>query len=65
MGGFDVPGRLIQGLFIAILSGAGVLKTLQDGKDLQSFIICVEMLPAAAGMLLAFPYTEYKGTGKL
>ncbi|KAK9846283.1 hypothetical protein WJX81_000927 [Elliptochloris bilobata] len=52
-----------QGLFIAILTVAGVLKTVEDGKNLQNFLICVEMLPAALGMLYAFPYTEYKGAG--
>ena len=53
----------MQGLFIAILTVAGVLKTVDDGKNLQNFLICVEMLPAALGMLYAFPYTEYKGAG--
>ena len=52
-----------QGLFIAILTVGGVLKTVTDGKNLQNFLICVEMLPAALGMLYAFPYTEYKGAG--
>lgn len=54
-----------QGLFIAILTVGGVLKTVTDGKNLQNFLICVEMLPAALGMLYAFPYTEYKGAGAL
>lgn len=40
-----------------------MLKTVTDGKNLQNFLICVEMLPAALGMLYAFPYTEYKGAG--
>ena len=53
----------MQGLFIAILTVGGVLKTVTDGKNLQNFLICVEMLPAALGMLYAFPYTEYKGAG--
>ncbi len=52
-----------QGLFIAILTVGGVLKSVDDGKNLQNFLICVEMLPAALGMLYAFPYTEYKGAG--
>jgi hypothetical protein len=55
--------RARQGLFIAILTVGGVLKSVDDGKNLQNFLICVEMLPAALGMLYAFPYTEYKGAG--
>lgn len=53
-------GRL-QGLFVAFLVGGGAIATVRDGKNLQNFLICVEMLPAALGMLFAFPYTEYKG----
>ena len=37
---------------------------MEDGKNLQNLLICLEMLPAALGMLVAFPYTEYKGSGK-
>ena len=58
-----IRSHAVQGLFIAILTVAGVLKTVDDGKNLQNFLICVEMLPAALGMLYAFPYTEYKGAG--
>ncbi len=58
-----ICSHAVQGLFIAILTVAGVLKTVDDGKNLQNFLICVEMLPAALGMLYAFPYTEYKGAG--
>lgn len=53
----------MQGLFIAILQVAGSIQTVEDGKNLQNFLICLEMLPAALGMLWAFPYTEYMGTG--
>ena len=42
---------------------AGSLQTVTDGKNLQNFLICLEMLPAALGMMFAFPYTEYKGQG--
>ena len=52
-----------QGLFIAILQVAGSLQTVADGKNLQNLLICLEMLPAALGMMFAFPYTEYKGQG--
>lgn len=53
-----------QGLFIAILQAAGSIATVEDGKNLQNLLVCLEMLPAALGMLVAFPYTEYKGSGK-
>lgn len=53
-----------QGLFIAILQAAGTVSTVEDGKNLQNMLICLEMLPAALGMLVAFPYTEYKGSGE-
>ena len=53
-----------QGLFIAILQAAGSIATVEDGKNLQNLLICLEMLPAALGMLVAFPYTEYKGSGR-
>ena len=39
------------------------LQTVTDGKNLQNLLICLEMLPAALGMMFAFPYTEYKGQG--
>ena len=38
---------------------------MEDGKNLQNLLICLEMLPAVLGMLVAFPYTEYKGSGEL
>lgn len=54
----------LQSLFIAILSGAGVIKTIEDSKNLQNFLIACEMLPAAIFMLWAFPYTDYKTSGE-
>lgn len=54
---------LLQSLFISILSGAGVIKSTEDGKNLQNFLITVEMLPASIFMLYAFPYTDYKASG--
>ena len=54
----------MQGLLIAILQAAGIVVTVADGKNLQNLLICLEMLPAALGMLVAFPYTEYKGSGE-
>ncbi len=46
---------------VSILAGSGVLATTEDQKNLANFLICAEMLPAAIGMLFAFPYLEYKG----
>lgn len=54
----------LQSLLVSILAGAGVLNSTEDQKNLANFLICLEMLPAAVGMLFAFPYHEYKGTGK-
>ena len=36
---------------------------MRDGKNLQNFLICLEMLLASFGMLIAFPYSEYKNAG--
>lgn len=55
----------VQSLFISILSGAGVIRTTEDGKNLQNFLIACEMLPASIFMLWAFPYTDYKTSGEL
>ncbi|KAL3156384.1 hypothetical protein ABBQ38_000699 [Trebouxia sp. C0009 RCD-2024] len=54
-----------QSLFISILSGAGVIRTTEDGKNLQNFLIACEMLPASIFMLWAFPYTDYKTSGDM
>lgn len=54
---------VLQSLFISILSGAGVIKTTDDSKNLQNFLIACEMLPASIFMLWAFPYTDYKASG--
>ena len=48
-----------QGLLIAILVGAGVIATADDGNAVQNFMTCVEMLPAAICMLFAFPWKEF------
>jgi hypothetical protein len=52
---------VLQSLLVSILAGSGVLDTTEDQKNLANFLICAEMLPAAIGMLFAFPYLEYKG----
>ena len=53
----------VQGLFISFLVGGGAIDTVRDGKNLQNFLICLEMLLASFGMLIAFPYSEYKNAG--
>ena len=53
----------MQGILIAILVGVGSIPNAEDGRNLQNFIICCEMLPAAIMMFYAFPYNEYKVTG--
>jgi len=35
----------------------------EDGTNLQSWLLCVEMLPAAIFMLFAFPWSEYVVAG--
>ena len=57
----DCCMSLLQSLLVSILAGSGLLAGTQDQKNLSNFLICTEMLPAAIGMLFAFPYIEYKG----
>ncbi|KAL4855483.1 malate dehydrogenase [Chlorella vulgaris] len=52
-----------QGLFISIATSAGAIATAEDGVNLQSWLLCVEMLPAAIFMLFAFPWKEYVVAG--
>ncbi|EFN51463.1 hypothetical protein CHLNCDRAFT_27935, partial [Chlorella variabilis] len=52
-----------QGLFIAIATSAGAIATTEEGTNLQSWLLCVEMLPAAIFMLFAFPWSEYVVAG--
>lgn len=40
-----------------------MIKTTDDSKNLQNFLIACEMLPASIFMLWAFPYTDYKASG--
>jgi len=40
-----------------------VIKTTDDSKNLQNFLIACEMLPASIFMLWAFPFTDYKASG--
>lgn len=52
-----------QGLAISIAVAAGGLASPRAGQNLQNFIICLEMLPASLGMLVAFPAAEFGPPG--
>jgi len=55
-----------QGLFVAICVGTGLVPSASDGNNVQNFLICVEMLPAAICMLFAFPWSDFvHGSGGL
>nr|BAV58341.1 DUF300-domain-containing protein [Ulva partita]BAV58343.1 DUF300-domain-containing protein [Ulva partita] len=44
-----------QGFLISLL----LRNELADGRSLQTWILCIEMLPAACAMWFAFPATQY------
>lgn len=54
---------ILQGFFIAICSAAGLVKSAEEGVNIQNFLLCMEMLPAAICMLFAFPYAPYVVAG--
>jgi hypothetical protein len=54
----------VQGLGIAILVGTGAIPSAGDGNNVQNFLICAEMLPAAICMLFAFPWRDYAAGGR-
>ncbi|XP_065852390.1 uncharacterized protein [Euphorbia lathyris] len=50
-----------QGVLVFLAAKSGFIKNADEAAQFQNFIICVEMLIAAAGHFLAFPYKEYAG----
>jgi hypothetical protein len=48
-----------QGLFISIAVGTGAVPSASEGNNIQNFLICVEMLPAAICIIFAFPWRDF------
>ena len=42
-----------------MINSMGKIRDPEDGKALQNFMICVEMLLAGAAMTFAFPHNQY------
>lgn len=38
-----------------------LIKSADEAADLQNLALCIEMLAAAVGLVIAFPYKEYAG----
>ena len=54
---------LVKGLVISLMASWEYLDSPEEAKDLQNFLICLEMLFAAVLLLYAFPYQEYRIAG--
>jgi len=49
-----------QGLFLSLMFAGS---SHERAKPIQNWLICFEMFPAAIGMLIAFPFSDYKVKG--
>lgn len=50
-----------QGVLVYLAAKSRFIKNAEEAAQFQHFILCVEMLIAAAGHFYAFPYKEYAG----
>ncbi|KAJ3669328.1 hypothetical protein LUZ60_011278 [Juncus effusus] len=50
-----------QGVLVFLAAKSGLIKTSDEAADVQNLVLCVEMLAAAVGLAIAFPYKEYAG----
>ncbi|KAJ4892983.1 hypothetical protein Rs2_19777 [Raphanus sativus] len=50
-----------QGVLVFLFAKSGFIRDEEEAALFQNFIICVEMLIAAAAHFYAFPYKEYEG----
>ena len=53
-----------QGIAVSVVASLGQLKNPEDGKAVQNFMICVEMLGASIMMLFAFPVSDFNVGGQ-
>lgn len=52
-----------QGLALALMAAWGWLDDAQEAFRIRSFLLCVEMLPAAGLLIFAFPWSIYSIAG--
>lgn len=52
---------MLQGVLVFLFAKSGYIRDEEEAALFQNFIICVEMLIAAAAHFYAFPYKEYAG----
>lgn len=50
---------MLQGVLVFLFAKSGFIRDEEEAALFQNFIICVEMLIAAAAHFYAFPYKEY------